>query len=134
MAGTILANAKTIKGIIEVALVCEADAAAATFTAAVINNLPGMPDILGMKLYNVKVCPGVTAPTDASDLTITDADGIDLLGARGTDLIDSASMTSCCAGSSGTEMPMPVMGPITINITNNVVNAAVIKMKLLFVP
>lgn len=133
MAGTIMANAKTIKNIIEVALICAADAAAATFTATVLNSLPGMPDILGYYLYSVKAWPGATAPTDASDLTITDKDGIDLLGGRGTDLIDATTMTSCCAGSVANAMPMPVMGPITINITNNAVNAAVINLKLLFV-
>jgi hypothetical protein len=134
MAGTIVANAKIIKGMVEITLDCRADAAAATFDAVVLNGLSGVPDILGLKLYNVKAWPGSTAPTDATDLTITDAEGIDILGGRGTDLIDATTMTSCCAGSINTEMPMPIMGPITINITNNAVNAAVIKIKLLFVP
>jgi len=144
MAGTIRANARGIKregspnqyDMIEVHLLCSAEAAAATFTSRVLQSLAGMAnfDITGYSLYNVKVFPGATAPTDASDLTITDVDGVDLLGARGTDLIDASSMTSCCAGSTNTEMPMPVTGPITINISNNAVNAAIINIKLLFVP
>jgi hypothetical protein len=143
MAGTILAFPRGIKkegsplkyDMIEVALHCTCDAAAATFTAVVINTLSGMANfnLEGYKLYNAKVAPGSTAPTDASDFTITDVDGIDLLGGRGTDLIDATSCTSCCAGSANTEMPMPITGPITLTISNNAVNAAVIKIKLLFV-
>jgi hypothetical protein len=144
MAGTIVAQAKKIKragsalpcDMIEVHLLCSCEAAAATFTSRVLQSLAGMAgfDIMGFYLYHVKVWPGATAPTDASDLTLTDQDGVDLLGARGTDLIDETSLTSCCAGSTNTEMPMPITGPITINISNNAVNAAIINIKLLFVP
>lgn len=144
MAGTIVAYPKRIqrKGsplhndMIEVRLLCTCEAAAATFTSVVLNTLAGMSDydLVGFFLYSVKVWPGATAPTDASDLTITDVDGIDLLGGRGTDLIDSASLTSCCVGTTSTDMPMPITGPITLNISGNVVNAAVINIKLLFVP
>jgi hypothetical protein len=133
MAGTITASVNTFKTMTEVKLRCAADAAAATFTATVLGSLPGMPDLRGLFLYSVKAYPGSPAPTDASDLTITDQDGIDLLGGRGVDLIDNTTMTSVCAGTPITDMPMPVTGPLTINITNNVVNAAVIHLKLLFV-
>jgi hypothetical protein len=142
MAGTIIATTRGIKKVgspykydmIEVRLLCTCEAAAATFTSVVLNTLSGVVgyDLVGYKLYSVKAFPGSTGPTDATDLTITDVDGVDLLGARGTNLIMEATKTSCCAGSASSEMPMPITGPITINISNNAVNAAVINLKLLF--
>lgn len=144
MAGTINVKAREIRkqgadhaSMIEVHVQAIADAASSyTFPTVILREtLPGMfgLDLVGFKLYSVTAYHGATGPTDASDLTITDVNGIDLLGARGTDLIDETSETSCCAGSTNTEMPMPITGPITITLTGNSVASAVVNLKLLFV-
>ena len=106
------------------------DANAGLFPATVINPLAvnsdgSLFDIRGMKLYSVKAYPGATAPTDATDATITDDYSIDLLGGKGTNLIDSASKTWIMAGPPDSYMPALITGNITLTITNNEVASAV---------
>lgn len=110
-------------------LTCTADAANGSFPAMVINPLAvdinnSSFDIRGLKLYSVKAIPGDTAPTDATDCTITDADGVDLLGGKGADLIDATSKTWVPFGPSTFALPALITGDISINITNNSVNSA----------
>lgn len=45
----------------------------------------------GYYLYEVKIVPGGTGPTDDSDLYIKDANGIDLLGGEGVNKVDNAT-------------------------------------------
>lgn len=106
------------------------DGSAGLFPATVINPLAvdsdgSLFDIRGMKLYSVKAYPGSTAPTDATDATITDAYGIDLLGGKGTNLIDATSKTWIMAGPPDSYMPALITGNITLTITNNSVASAV---------
>lgn len=106
------------------------DANAHLFPATVINPLAvdsngTLFDIRGLKLYSVKAYPGATAPTDATDLTITDEYGVDLLGTKGTDLIDATSKTWVPAGPPSYVLPALITGNITVNITNNSVDSAV---------
>lgn len=137
MAGTITLSYQNISPkIIEVTAVCTADAGDNSFPATVVtprpSSNPGM-DLVGWYLYAVHAKPGSTAPTDASDLTVTNLDGLDLLGGRGTDLLDATSITSCAAGSTVTAMPMPITGPVTLNLSNNSIASAIVTLKLLFV-
>jgi len=141
MAGKINATYKGIRrkgadhdSMIEVRLECTADSAAATYPAYTLKSKGGNTiDLTGYFLYSAKAWPGATAPTDATDLTITDIDGVDLLGGRGTDFIDATSKTSTSAGTLVTDMPMPITSNLTITITNNAVNSAVCYIKLLFI-
>lgn len=111
-------------------LTCTADSSNGSYPATIINPLAVTSDgrtfdIRGLKLYSVKCYPGGTAPTDATDLTITDEYGIDLLGGKGTDVIDATSKTWTLVGPSGCYSPALITGNLTVTITNNSVNSAV---------
>lgn len=120
---------------VEVVLTCIASVDAATYPATVINTLSGIStwDLRGLKLYSVKAYPGGTAPTDATDCTITDKYGVDLLGGKGANLIDATSKTWIPVGPEGYALPALITGNITLNITNNAVNSAVTTIILEFV-
>lgn len=124
--------------IAKLVLTCTASSTDASYPATVINPLAVTADsrtfdIRGLKLYSVKAYPGSTAPTDATDLTITDEYGVDLLGGKGTDVIDSTSKTWTLVGPSGSYSPALITGNITVTITNNAVNSAVTTLILEFV-
>ena len=113
-------------------LTCTAgtDGDAGTYPATVMNALAkdsnsNLFDIRGMKIYSVKAYPGTTAPTDATDLTLTDEYGIDLLGGKGADLIDATTKTFIPSGPGAFAQPALITGNVTINITNNSVASAV---------
>jgi hypothetical protein len=121
-------------------LTCTAGTAgeAGAFPATIINPLAvdsvgSLFDLRGLKLYSVKVIPGATAPTDATDLTITDEYGIDLLGGKGTDLIDAISKTWIPIGPAGYALPALITGDVTVTITGNLIASAVITIVLEFV-
>lgn len=106
------------------------DANAHLFPATVINPLAvdsngSLFDLRGLKLYSVKAYPGATAPTAATDVTITDEFGIDVLGGKGVDLIDATSKTWVPVGPANYALPALVTGNITVNITNNSVDGAI---------
>ena len=84
-----------------------------------------------MSLYTVGAYPGGTAPADATDLTITQ-DTIDILGAKGANLIDATTAEITWAGSSTQDFAVPIVGDITANITNNSVDSAVSYIVLIF--
>ena len=128
--------------ICKLALTCTAgaagDANAHLFPATVINPLAvdangNLFDIRGLKLYSVKAYPGATAPTDATDLTITDEYGIDLLGTKGTNVINATSKTWTPVGPENYALPALITGNITVNITNNLVDSAITTLVLEFV-
>lgn len=111
-------------------LTCTGDASNGSYPATVLNTLAvdsngSSYDIRGLKLYSVKAYPGGTAPTDATDATITDEFGIDLLGGKGANLIDATSKTWIPAGPANYAFPALITGNITLTITNNSVNSAV---------
>ncbi len=115
-------------------LICTASSPATTLSNS-IDTISGVSTYLlnGTRLNSVKAYPGATAPTDATDITITDPYGIDLLGGKGTDLIDSASKTETLVGPSGAYAPMRSIGTKSISITNNSVSEAIMNIVLDFV-
>jgi len=105
------------------------DANAGLYPATVINPLAvdadgNYFDIRGLKINAVKAYPGTTAPTDATDVTITDEYGIDLLGGKGADLVDATTKTFIPAGPGAFAQPALITGNISLNITNNSVAEA----------
>jgi len=101
-----------------------------------------MPNIgvMGWNLYMVKTWPGGTAPTDASDLTITEApdDGEsyagDILGSAGTDQIDATSTLAFVPLIGGQAAAVPLLTNVfTIAVTNNSVASATFFIKLILV-
>ena len=115
---------------IKVVLTCTADVSAHTYPATVINDLI-THKIVGMSLYTVGTYKGGTAPTDGTDLTITQ-DSIDILDTKGVNLIDSTTSEITWAGSSTQDFAVPIVGDITANITNNSVDSAVTYIVLIF--
>ena len=72
-------------------------------------------------IYGANIIPdsGGTQPTDAYDVTVTDADGLDLLGGNGADQSNSAAAyvpASCTLGGSAQATPRPVDGSLTVTI------------------
>lgn len=142
MAGTITGTATKISSpflnrseAIIVTLTCTADAVAHTYPATVVNTLPNVlsRNLVGLYLYDVQAYPGVVAPTDATDLTITNEAGIDLLGDKGTNLIDATSKTQTLVGPNGVYAPQLITGNITVTISNNLVDSAVVTLVLTFI-
>jgi hypothetical protein len=73
--------------------------------------------------YMVVTNPGTTAPTADYDITLTDADGVDIMGDTLADR--SATLSEQVAPKVGAVYACRVMaGAITLNITNNSVNSA----------
>jgi len=107
-------------------LTCTADSAAATYpstaTSAGVNEL-----IDGLYLYQVETDPGATAPTDNYDIEIRSARAVDLMG-TGLANRDTANTEIAYPGS----MTPLVDGALTIVISGNSVNSAVVVMRLYF--
>jgi len=139
MAGTItgvLNRIQTQQGrpkIAEVVLTCTADAGGA-YPETVVNTLAGLAgfDIRGLKLYSVKSIPGAVPPTDGGGITILDKHGVDLLGGKGIEFIKAASKTWTLVGPTGYNAPALITGDITVKITNNNENGAIVILVLEF--
>ena len=129
MAGTITGTITRIPTpdgrpkIVIIRLTCTADSALATYPGTVINHLSGISDLdlRGMMIRSVKSIPGGIGPTDFSDVTIKDEDGIDLLYESGEDFVRNAVVE--CTNFLFWEAL--ITGDITIAITGNVVVSAV---------
>ena len=104
------------------------------YPATVLNTLAGISDydLRGLKLYSVKIKPGAgnLAPTNLADLTITDTNGIDLLGGKGVDAVLAASVNWIAVGPEGAAMPALIMENLTINLSGNSVASAVVVLIL----
>ena len=115
-------------------LSCTASGAAAfsiTLPTAIMNWLDGS------YLVKVKAVPGDTAPTDASDLSITDSAGFVLMSptGNGLDLIDSTSSLwnypdGPIIGGTNDYTLIVKETPLVIAVTNNVVNSATFDITL----
>jgi hypothetical protein len=74
-------------------------------------------------ILRVTFNPGATAPTDNYDVTLTDEDGIDVLGGQGANR-DTANSESVCPGLAFTDgtttsvVPIAVAGTLTLNVSN----------------
>jgi len=97
-----------------------ADAAAATVPDTVTSdNIDGY-------IIRVVTDPGATAPTDNYDITLTDANGVDVMGGTLADRDTANTEQTFPVLDSGTGATGPafVAGTLTLTITNNAVNAA----------
>jgi hypothetical protein len=73
--------------------------------------------------------PGTTAPTDNYDITITDADGVDIMGGQllNRDTANSEHAVPKIGSAYGCR---PFQGTMTVNIINNSVNSATGEVKV----
>ena len=83
------------------------------------------------RLLALETDPGATAPTDNYDITITDANGLDVLQGVGANRHTSTTQMAAIVFS-GTSVHPPVsMGDtLTLNVANNSVNGATFTIKL----
>lgn len=120
---------------IKVVLTCVADDGTNLFPATVINSLVDDYDagikLEGLYLLTVGSTPGSPAPTDGTDLELLQ-DSVDMLNAKGSNLIDSTTSEITWAGSSGQDFGMPVCGDITTGISGNSVASAATTLVLIF--
>ena len=116
--------------IVKFTVVC--DDAAATMTDTAINTAL-TSYIRGWYLDTVIVNPGTTAPTAASDIYLTNADGLDILGGSGVDLLDDADTTGCVPSVDGQNKQQLVHGVLTLDMDNNAELAATFTVTLIFV-
>lgn len=86
--------------------------------------------IKGLHLVEVRTNPGATAPQAAYDIVLNDADGIDLMGGKLADRSATASEAAAPAIATGVYWPRAIDGALTLVITNNNVNSAVIVVKV----
>lgn len=105
---------------------CTADAADATIGNTTIT---GFRDYY---LYSVETWPGATAPTDVSDLTLSDSDSEDLLAGNGTDGIDATDKNTILPESAymGLKFFHMIKGNLTLAISGNAVNSAIINVRV----
>ena len=133
MAGSIV-ETHTKRGPIGlITLTCTADSGDATFPAT-----PLVTKFSG-ELIRMVTNPGATGPTNLYDLTLDDADGIDVLYGAGDNLLiatteDNPNVVTETAASKGYQMhpPISVADTLTLTITNNSVNSAVVVVKLYY--
>lgn len=120
--------------LVKIVLTCTADLTLHTWPTTVINTLANISDFLitGLKLYQIKCIPdAVTPPTTTSSVTITDEDGYDLLGNKGSGLLSNTLKTGCLAGPLNCYAAMPITGNISITLSGNSVDGAITKIILI---
>ena len=102
---------------------CTASADDASFPATATTQTI-TSQIRGRYLLEARTNPGATAPQALYDITLTDTDGIDLMGGS---LADRSATASEAAYPAISTVPWPraVDGALTHTITNNNVNSAI---------
>lgn len=101
---------------------CEAAAATIPNTATSAEITAAIQGLFFIKCINV---PGTTtAPTDNCEVLITDEYGIDMLGGLGTDWLDAVGNKEIYPTIAGKGGCQPVIGALTLDVDNNLVNAA----------
>ena len=114
-----------------------------TFTASADNASYPATAISGAALEAIAYTPyllametvpsGTAAPTNLFDVTVTNASSIDLLGGTGMNRSNTAGQRVIPAVMTGIYGGSLVYGTTTINISGNLVNSAVITLRLIFV-
>lgn len=117
----------------ELVLECTGDAD----TTVTISESNNATYVKGFYLVEVITYPtsGGTAPTDATDFTLL-MDGMDILGGKGTNMIDATTTKHTFPYSADTDMYYsPIIdGTLSMAIANQVVSGADFTIKLKFLP
>ena len=109
---------------------CTANDTDATFPAiAMSSTVRG--EIVGWYVSEVRTYPdAVAAPQDAYDITITDADGFDIMGATLANRSDSTDQRALPLWTTGLYADAPIYGALNVNISGNNVNSAKMVIKV----
>jgi hypothetical protein len=127
MAGTITGTLQRIAvpdgrpKLVVIELLCTAAADDNSYPPTIVNDLVDF-DIRGLRLYSIATIPGLTGPTDNSDLTITDQYEADILAGAGANLVDNSAKNRTVIGITSAVI---ITGDIEVNITSNAVPSAV---------
>lgn len=123
-AGTITESYSKISSNITVwTFTCTADASDGSFPATASSR-----DIEGYVIM-VVTDPGATAPTDDYDITLTDTNDVDIMGGELANR-DTANTEQAMPLVGNAYSPRWVHGILTLNISNNSVNSAIIEVKI----
>lgn len=87
----------------------------------------------GWYLYKIITNPGSPAPTDNWDFTLSDTDGIDVLGGNGANRHTTTSQMTAPLLTTGVYFAQPVLNTWTLAITGNSTNSAAIVIQAVFV-
>uniref|UniRef100_A0A6H1ZDE1 Uncharacterized protein n=1 Tax=viral metagenome TaxID=1070528 RepID=A0A6H1ZDE1_9ZZZZ len=104
---------------------CTADSTAHTYpVTASDGNIDGY-------VFLVVTNPGTVGPTDNYDITLTDSDAVDVMGGEllNRDILNSEHAIPLIDAVFGSRF---VKGPLTITITNNLVNSAVVVVTVFY--
>lgn len=121
MAGTVTVSvAPAVGNVRKITATCVADAADGSFPATALPAFEG-------RLLAFATNPGATAPTDNYDLVVTNQHGHDVLQGLGAnrDTANTEQMPVVYTGT-GTHPAVDESDVLTLAITNNVVNSAII--------
>ena len=125
---TISVQAQPTRKVITLSWTCEAGAATIPNTTISATTY----GIEGWYFYSGETNPGGTAPTTLYDITILDAEGIDLAG--GLLMNRSSTATEMVNIALGTLGQYPIVrGDLTFTLSNNAVNAALGTVTLIFI-
>lgn len=102
---------------------CTADSADGSFPATASSS-----DIEGYVIL-VVTNPGATAPTDNYDITLTDEDSVDVMGGELANR-DTSNSEQAIPLVGNAYSPRWVQETLTLNISNNSVNSAIIVVKV----
>jgi len=119
---------------IDVTFSCTGDASDGTVPDTAIASTTMTELRRGYWLVEVYTWPGATAPTDASDFTLEDNNGLDVLGAAGTDKIDATSdLRFFPLNSASATANYPVKATsLTMKTTNQAVHSAIWSVSFVF--
>lgn len=133
MPGTVtqtLANLGNNTGGKVLTFTCTAAADDATFPSTA-TNAAITAAIEGMYIVEVRTNPGATAPQAAYDIVLNDTDGIDVMGGSLADRSATASERAIpMLVTGGTYGSTLIDGALTLVITNNNVNSAIVVVKV----
>lgn len=89
----------------------------------------------GFYLLEYHTWPGATAPDDASDFTLEDSNGMDVLGTAGTNGIDATTTVRAFPkNTAGSSAYWPAIDEtLTLKVTNQATGSAIWNIKLVFV-
>lgn len=126
MAGTVTQTYYNLGIVRKVVLDCVADAADASVPdTALTQKIEGF-------LTHIETNPGATAPTDSYDITLEDAEGLDVLMGAGANRDTTASEIAACPIGTVFNPPLTLDQTYTLKIANNAVNSAIIKIILFY--
>lgn len=128
MAGTITLSHQEIGHIRKITATCTGDAADGSYPDTALPSFEG-------RLLQLKTNPGATAPTANYDITLVDANGIDVLQSAGLNRHTTNSEVAAIIFASSSVHPyVDATDVLTLNIDANIVNSAGIVIELYYAP